>query len=73
MEDPGPQLPVRDYLPPQALNLARRALQLAEGGNGRHTLELIVSEGRWLLIVDGGPKVEELGGRNTPIDSREAI
>ena len=52
LDEPELRRPVRDHLPPQALNLARRALQLAEGGNGQHTLELIISDGRWLLIAD---------------------
>lgn len=48
-------------LPLKARKLARRALQLASQGDGRHTLELLIHDGRWMLIIDGGPKVEELG------------
>jgi hypothetical protein len=47
-------------LPRPAINLARRASQLAQNGNGRHVLELIVVEGGWFLIVDRG-KLETLG------------
>ncbi len=52
---------VYEELPPCSLNLARRAVQLSKDGNGRHRLELIVMDGRWMLIVNEG-KPEDLGG-----------
>lgn len=52
-------------LPRPAVNLARRAAQLARQGDGRHHLELIVINGRLVLIVDNG-KPEDLGELTGP-------
>lgn len=48
-------------LPVKAVNLARRAVQLAGEQRGRHTIELLITkDGRWLIIVDDG-RPEDLG------------
>lgn len=51
-----------DNLPRKAQNLARRALNLTHDQRGvRIKLELITVGDRWLLMVNDGAKVEDLG------------
>ncbi len=51
-----------DRLPTKAQNLARRALVLAQGQKDvRIKLELITVGNRWLLMVNDGARVEDLG------------
>ena len=50
-----------DNLPRNAMNLARRIRQIAGQGNGRYIIELVVIDGRWLLVVQQVQKIEDLG------------
>ena len=50
-----------ENLPRPAVNLARRAKMLAESGNGRHVIELLVHDGKWIIIVNNSSQVEDLG------------
>lgn len=50
-----------ENLPKPALNMARRAVSLARLGNGRHIIEFLVLDGRWLIIVNQGSQIEDLG------------
>lgn len=51
-----------DKLPRKAQNLARRVLSLTKGQPAtRITFEVVTVGNRWLLMVNGGQKVEDLG------------
>lgn len=47
-------------MPQPAVRLARRMMELASKGNGRHRVELVVVNGAWAIIVNDG-KLEYLG------------
>lgn len=50
-------------LPPRAVNLARRVLDLERqcGGRGRLEIQVIMVDGTWLLTVSKPGPVERLG------------
>ena len=66
MTEPSPTYaipPHPDALPARALNLARRALELERKmqGRARVTLEIVMIDGTWLLMVARPGELERLG------------
>lgn len=58
----GQYIVKQDHLPRKAQNLARRVLSLTSGQNAtRVRLEIVTVGDRWLLMVNDGAKVEDLG------------